>query len=132
MKACIAIPYEEGRIFPKFGAQKQMKVYSIDEGAVSSSQVVDMSDVPREEMGIWLVRQGVNAILCSEIDPIAYGCLMAAGIPAVACFTGDADLAIEKLLSGQLADAVPGAGGCSGCSGCSSCRDGSCCQGGCQ
>ena len=109
-----------------------MKVYSIEEGKVVSSAVLDMGDVVREEMGVWLVRQGVNAILCAEIDSSAYGSLMAAGIPAVAGITGDADVAIEKLLSGKLADAVPGACACSGCSGCSSCGESACCGGCCQ
>lgn len=129
MRACIAIPYDDGKVFPKFGNHKEIKLYMIEEKGVESSEVLDMSDVKKEEIGVWLLQKGVNAVLCSEIDATVYGSLTAAGIPALAGITGEADRAIDDLLSGKLAEALSGkCGGCSGCLSCGSCGDGSCCQ----
>jgi predicted Fe-Mo cluster-binding NifX family protein len=82
-----------------------------------------------DELGIWLVRNAVNAVICSDIGPGAQGALAAAGIFVFAGIEGPADEAIADLLAGKLTTAKSAtcrcrahAGGCGSdaCGGCGS------------
>lgn len=112
MNARIAIPYSEGQVFQHFGKSAQFKVYTIAEGKVASAEVLDTNGAGHEELGLWLVQQGVNAVICGGIGPGAQGALMAAGIQALAGVEGSADDAIANLLAGKLVAAQTATCGC--------------------
>ncbi len=131
MDARIAIPYEDGNVFPHFGKSAAFKIYVVTDGKVASSEVVPADGAGHEALGLWLVMRGVNAVVCGGIGPGAQGALRAAGIWAFPGVEGSADAAIEKFLSGELVaqaaatcDRHVHAGGCGshGCGGCHGCR----------
>lgn len=131
MNARVAVPHHEGTIFRHFGKSAQFKIYTIADGAIAASEVLDADGAGHDELGIWLVRNAVNAVVCADIGPGAQGALAAAGIFVFAGVEGLADEAIGKLLAGELVStgnancsrhAHSGgcpSGGCGGCRGCS-------------
>ena len=129
MNACIAIPYENGNVFQHFGKATTFKIYTIENDAVVKSEIKDTEGAGHEELGLWLVWQGVNAVICGGIGPGAMGALAGAGIPAVAGVEGSADDAVAKLIAGTLVTASEPTcgghahGGCGGhCGGCHGCH----------
>lgn len=129
MNACIAVPYENGNVFQRFGKATTFKIYTIENDAVVKSEVKDTEGAGHEELGLWLVWQGVNAVVCGGIGPGAMGALAGAGIPAVAGVEGSADDAVAKLIAGTLVTASEPTcgghahGGCGGhCGGCHGCH----------
>ena len=105
MNACIAIPYENGNVFQHFGKATTFMIYTIENDAVVKSEIKDAEGAGHEELGLWLVWQGVNAVICGGIGPGAMGALAGAGIPAVAGVEGSADDAVAKLIAGTLVTA---------------------------
>ena len=140
MNATIAIPVEGNEIFQHFGKATKFKIYTIANDAVTASEVCSPEVRIHEEghgcgahedLALWLLMHGVNAVLCGNIGPGAQGALMAAGIIALAGVSGAADEAVGKLIAGTL-EALRTAncghhGGCGGkCGG--HCGHGGCCH----
>ena len=97
MNVRIAIHYSDGNVFPHFGKSTQFKLYTIANDALVSSEVVETGGVGHEELGLWLVRHEVNAVICGNVGPGAQGALMAAGIHLLAGVEGPADEAVPSL-----------------------------------
>lgn len=136
MNAHIAIPYSDGEIFQHFGKSTQFKLYVIEDDRIVSSEVKETGGVGHEDLALWLLTQGVQAVICGNIGPGAQGALVAAGIVPLAGVTGSADTAVDQLVAGTLV-AMNGAtcgghgGGCGGhgggCGGsCGHCHGGAC------
>jgi Uncharacterized conserved protein len=132
MNATIAIPFENGQIFQHFGKSKAFKIYTIEDGRLTNAEVRETDGVGHDTLGLWLVQQGVDAVICGGIGPGAMGVLAAAGIAAMTGVEGPADDAIASFIDGSLsASASPNcdhhAGECSpcgiggGCGGCHRC-----------
>ena len=129
MNARIAVPYSDGQVFQHFGKAVQFKIYSVEDGKVVSSEVVASENRSHEDLALWFVFQGVNAVLCGNIGAGMQGALAGCGIVALAGVDGAADEAVEKLLAGTLATTRQancgghggscgghcGHGGCHGC-----------------
>ena len=129
MNTHIAIPYADGEIFPHFGKSTQFKIYAIEDDKVVSADVRETGGIGHEDLGIWLLTQGVKAVVCGGIGPGALGALVAAGITPLAGVSGSADEAIEKLLAGtlQVAQSATCGGHGGGCAGsCGHCHGGAC------
>lgn len=136
MNATIAIPVEGDRIFQHFGKATKFKIYEIEGSVVKASETQEVEGSGHEEVALWLVVHGVNAVICGNIGPGAQGALTAAGIIALAGVEGAADEAVAKLLDGTLealkdiANCAHHAGG--GCGGsCGGGCGGHCGHGGC-
>ena len=133
MNARIAVPYSEGQVFQHFGKAVQFKIYSVEDGKVASSEIVQSENKSHEDLALWFVFQGVNAVLCGNIGAGMQGALAGCGIVALAGVEGAADEAVAKLLDGTLvatqAANCPGhaGGGCGG-----GCHGGGCHGGGCH
>ena len=132
MNATIAIPVEGDEIFQHFGKASKFKIYTIANDAVTASEVCETDGSAHEEVALWLLTHGVNAVICGNIGPGAQGALMAAGIIALAGVSGAADEAAQKLIAGtlealQTANCGHHGGGCGGhCGG--HCGHGGCCH----
>lgn len=138
MNATIAVPVENDRIFQHFGKSTKFRIYEIVGNAVRKSETLDTGGIGHEELALWLLTHGVNAVICGNIGPGSQGALMAAGIVALAGVDDAADDAIAKLLDGTLEAlrdlancAGHGGGGCGGhcgghCGG--TCGHGGCCH----
>lgn len=98
----VAIPHENGQIFQHFGHTAQFKLYTIEQGAVSHSQIVPTLGSGHGALAGFLRAQGVDALLCGGIGAGARTALAQAGIRLYAGVSGSADQAVDSLLSGSL------------------------------
>ena len=98
----IAVTYENGQIFQHFGHTEQFKVYEVENGAVASSQVVNTNGSGHGALAGLLKALGVDTLICGGIGGGAQAALSAAGIRLYGGVSGDADRAVEALLSGSL------------------------------
>ena len=78
----IAVTYEDGKIFQHFGHTQQFKVYDVQDGKIIASEVVDTNG--------------------SGHGALAGVLTAAAGIQLFGGVSGDADAAVEALVTGNL------------------------------
>ena len=98
----IAVTYEDGNVFQHFGHTAQFKVYTVENGKVVSSQVVDTNGSGHGALAGFLENLGVNALICGGIGGGARFALQDVDIEIYGGVSGDADEAVEALLSGTL------------------------------
>lgn len=98
----IAVTYENGQIFQHFGKSEAFKMYTVENNAVTQSEVVSTNGQGHGALGDFLMGQDVDAVICGGIGPGAQDVLRSAGIGLYAGVTGNCDDAVEKLLAGTL------------------------------
>lgn len=98
----IAVTYENGQVFQHFGHTAQFKIYQVEEGQVTSAQVVDTNGSGHGALAGFLKDQGVDTLLCGGIGGGAKTALAQAGIELYGGVSGSADQAVEDLLAGRL------------------------------
>lgn len=98
----IAVTYEDGNVFPHFGRTQQFKVYEIESGKVTDAQVMSTEGNGHGALAGILSGWGVTKLICGGIGAGAQTALMEAGIQFYGGVTGNADEAVEALLSGTL------------------------------
>ncbi len=125
----VALPVENDAISQHFGQCTQFKVYTITDRAVVGSEIVVTGEMGHDELGLWFLQNGIQAVICGGIGAGAQGALAAAGIIVFPGVEGACDAAIEKLLTGELIAQYAATCGChGGCHG----HDGGCHSGGCH
>lgn len=98
----IAVTYEDGMIFQHFGHTAQFKIYDVQDGKILTSDVMDTNGSGHGALAGMLAAQNVDALICGGIGGGAQMALAAAGIQLYGGVSGDADEAVEALLSGCL------------------------------
>ena len=98
----IAVTYENGQIFQHFGHTEQFKVYDVEDGKIISSEVVDTNGSGHGALAGVLNALNADILVCGGIGGGARVALDAAGIRLYPGVSGDADKAVEALLSGNL------------------------------
>ena len=98
----IAAAYENGQIFQHFGRTGQFKVYDVQDGTVVSSEVVSTSGSRHGALAGVLTALKADALICGGIGGGAQAALAAAGIQLYGGVSGEADLAVQSLLKGEL------------------------------
>lgn len=98
----IAVTYEAGLIFQHFGHTASFKLYEIENGDVKASRIVPTDGFGHGALAGFLQAQGVEALICGGIGGGAQMALAEAGIKFYAGVQGDADEAVQALLSGTL------------------------------
>ena len=98
----IAVTYENGQVFQHFGHTAQFKIYEIQDGQVTSSQVVDTNGSGHGALAGFLNAQGVDTLICGGIGGGARTALAQAGIQLYGGVSGSADQAVEDLLAQKL------------------------------
>ena len=98
----IAVTYEDGFIFQHFGHTAQFKVYDVQDGRVVASQIVDTNGSGHGALASLLSDLTVDVLICGGIGVGAQMALLTAGIRLFGGVSGDADEAVEALLSGVL------------------------------
>ena len=98
----IAVTYENGRIFQHFGHTEQFKLYEAADGKIIRSEVVDINGSGHGALAEFLMRQGVDTLICGGIGGGAQAALAEAGIRLYGGVGGDADAAINALLNRNL------------------------------
>ena len=82
----IAIPYQNGQVFPHFGHAPQFKFYTIESGMILHTEVVETAGSGHSAVTAFLMRGGVDTLICGSIGAGAQtavaliGAVMVAGI----------------------------------------------------
>ena len=98
----IAVTYENGNVFQHFGHTEQFKIYTVEEGKITSAQVVDTNGSGHGALAGFLNAYGVEVLICGGIGAGAKNALAEIGIELYAGACGDADAQVESFLSGNL------------------------------
>ncbi len=98
----IAATYENGEIFGHFGHTEQFKIYSVEDGVITSSSVIPTNGSGHGALADFLISQGVDTLICGGIGGGAQTALAEAGIKLFGGVKGSADKAVNDLLSGCL------------------------------
>ncbi len=98
----IAVTYQNGQIFQHFGHTEQFKIYTVEDGKIINSEVVDTNGSGHGALAGLLSALGVDALICGGIGGGAQMALAEAGIKLYGGADGSCDAAVEALLSGAL------------------------------
>ena len=98
----IAVTFENGNVFDHFGHSEQFKIYDIIGGEIASSAVVTPDVSGHSALAEYLKENKVTALICGGIGGGAISALAEARILVFAGVSGDADEAVNALLSGKL------------------------------
>lgn len=98
----IAIPYEDGQVFQHFGHTAAFKIYTIENGAIVSSQVLSSGGAGHGALAAVLGQGGIQALICGGIGGGARMALADYGIAVYGGVSGDADEAAQAFADGCL------------------------------
>ena len=99
----IAVTYENGTVFQHFGHTEQFKVYQVEDGRVTGTEILDTNGSGHGALAGFLRDAGVEALICGGLGMGARNALAQAGVTLYAGVTGDADAAVQALLADRLA-----------------------------
>ncbi len=99
----IAVTYENGNIFQHFGHTEQFKVYDVQDGKIVASRVVSTNGSGHGALAGVLNSLNADVLICGGIGGGAQMALANAGIRLFGGVSGNADAAVEALISGNLA-----------------------------
>lgn len=99
----IAVTYENGQIFQHFGHTEQFKVYTVEDGKIVSSEIIDTNGSGHGALAGLLYNIGADVLICGGIGGGAQMALAQAGIRLFGGVHGDADKAVESFIAGVLA-----------------------------
>ena len=98
----IAVTHENGQIFQHFGHTEQFKIYTVENGKITDSTVVDTNGQGHGALASVLMSLDADILICGGIGGGAQMALANAGIKLFGGVRGDADDAVEAFLSGDL------------------------------
>lgn len=98
----VAVAYENGMVFQHFGHTEQFKVYDIDNGQITGTQVIDTNGSGHGALAGLLSGLSVDALICGGIGAGAQNALAEAGVKLYGGVSGKADAAVEAYLAGKL------------------------------
>ena len=98
----IAVTYENGQIFQHFGHTEQFKIYTIEQGEIASSEVVDTNGSGHGALAGFLQALGADILICGGIGGGAQMALASAGIQLYGGVSGSCDEAVKALLANKL------------------------------
>ena len=102
MKMKIAVTYDNGEVFQHFGRTENFKVYEVEDNKVVSSEVIGSNGSGHGALAGLLAGQDIAVLICGGIGGGAQNALTEAGIKFYGGVSGDADLAVAKLLTNTL------------------------------
>lgn len=98
----IAVTFENGNIFQHFGHTEQFKVYNVENNQIVSSEVVSTNGSGHGALAGVLANLGVDTLICGGIGGGAKNALASNDIKLYGGVTGNADIAVEAFLKGEL------------------------------
>lgn len=102
----IAVTYENGLVFQHFGHTAQFKLYTVQDGKIVSSEVLDTNGSGHGALAGWLKAHSVTALICGGIGGGARTALAEAGIRAVPGCGGSTDEQAAALLARVLCASI--------------------------
>lgn len=101
-KMKIAVTYENGQVFQHFGHTEQFKLYTVEDGQILSSEIVDTNGQGHGALAEFLFGNNINVLICGGIGGGARNALSEAGIDLYPGASGDADAQVQSFLQGKL------------------------------
>ena len=98
----IAVTYENGQIFQHFGHTEQFKIYTVEDGKIVFSEVVDTNSSGHGALAGFLAEQNISVLICGGIGGGAQMALANAGIQLFGGVSGSCDDAVNALLGNKL------------------------------
>lgn len=98
----LAVTYENGAVFQHFGHTERFKLYTVEDGRVVRTEIVDTNGSGHGALAGLLQDLGVDTLICGGIGGGAQMALAQAGIRLYGGVSGSADEAVEALLKGAL------------------------------
>lgn len=98
----IAVTYENGNVFQHFGHTEAFKIYDVDNGKITSSEVVPTNGSGHGALAGFLALHNVDTLICGGIGGGAQNALAESGIKLYGGVSGNADGAVQSLLDGTL------------------------------
>ena len=98
----IAATYDNGNIFQHFGHTEQFKVYEVEDGKVTASEVIGSNGAGHGALAALLGEKQIDVLICGGIGGGAQAALSERGIELCAGASGNADEAVEAYLKGEL------------------------------
>lgn len=98
----IAVTYDNGEIFQHFGHTEQFKVYEVEKGVITKSDVIDSNGSGHGALAGLLADAGIEVLICGGIGGGAQMALSDAGIQLYGGVSGNADEAVLALIKGTL------------------------------
>ena len=98
----IAVTYENEQVFQHFGHTEQFKIYTVEDGKIVHTSVVDTNGQGHGALSSFLKNLGVDVLICGGIGGGAQMALADAGIKLFGGVFGSCDAAVEAFLSGNL------------------------------
>lgn len=98
----IGVTYENGEIFQHFGHTEQFKLYTVENGTITAAEVVDTNGSGHGALAGFLLEHNVDTLICGGIGGGAQSALAQAGIRLYGGVSGNADEAVNALLTGTL------------------------------
>ncbi|MBS7368659.1 MAG: NifB/NifX family molybdenum-iron cluster-binding protein [Oscillospiraceae bacterium] len=98
----IAVTYENGQIFQHFGHTEYFGLYDVEDGQITSQQVVSANGSGHGALAGFLAANKVDALICGGIGGGAQMALAQVGIKLYGGVSGSADEAVKALLNGTL------------------------------
>lgn len=98
----IAVTYEAGKVFQHFGHSEAFKLYEVNQHQIVGMEVVPTLGSGHGALAGFLKDHKVDALICGGIGGGAKKALSDANIIVYAGVNGDADMAVNALLTGEL------------------------------
>lgn len=99
----VAVTYQNGEIFQHFGHTEQFKIYTVEDGKVTSEEICSADGFGHGTLAGFLKDLGVDTLICGGIGGGARNALGEAGIEIYPGVTGNADEKVKEFLEGKLA-----------------------------
>jgi predicted Fe-Mo cluster-binding NifX family protein len=98
----IAVTYDNGMIFQHFGHTEFFGIYEVNEGTITSAEVVSTMGSGHGALAGFLRSLNVDILICGGIGGGAQMALAEAGIKLYGGVSGAAEDAVKALISGNL------------------------------
>ncbi|WP_029321973.1 NifB/NifX family molybdenum-iron cluster-binding protein [Butyrivibrio sp. AE3004] len=98
----IAVTYSNGEVFQHFGHSEQFKIYEVEDGKVTSSEVISSDGQGHGALAGLLSSEEIDVLICGGIGGGAMTALNDNGIEVCAGALGNTDEVVEAYLKGEL------------------------------
>ena len=98
----IAVTHENGQIFQHFGHTEQFKIYTVENGKITGSTVVDTNGQRHGALASVLMSLDADILICGGIGGGAQMALADAGIKLFGGVSGNCDEAVKAFIEGTL------------------------------
>ena len=98
----IAVTYENGQVFQHFGQTRIFKFYSIENNAVTSTELIPGAPEGHHALGRQLIGLKTDVVICGGLGTPMLEMLQGAGIKVCGNVMGGADEAVRAYLNGTL------------------------------